>query len=277
MAEFNPNNEWRKIASAIYRKPTDSKIFGSVELDVTELEKYITRKRREGLKITLTHFFTLAVGRGLREATPELNCFVRRGRIVQRKQVDAMVSVLIDGGEMSSVLVEHTDRLNLKQLAENLNEGINNARSGDENDTMKMKGRIASIPWPLRGGIFRLIKFLTVGMGISIPAIGLTANNFGSYVMTNIGTIGLDTGFPALFPVSNVSFVFVMGGISKKPVVVNDEVVVRRIISLSAAMDHRLVDAMHGGQLFRYIRQIVATPEVLEMELLSENHADNVE
>jgi pyruvate dehydrogenase E2 component (dihydrolipoamide acetyltransferase) len=266
MMESTLNNDWRKIASSIYRKPSDSKIFGSVELDVTDLEKFVAQKRREGLKITLTHIFTLAVSRALRDEVPELNCYVRRGNIIPRKQVDTMVSVLIKGGQMSSVLVRNTDMLSLAQLSDALTKGINKTRSGEENMTMRMKGRIARIPWPFRGWIFRLIKFFTVGAGISIPSIGLTANNFGSFVMTNIGTIGLDTGFPALFPVSNVSFVFVMGGISKKPVVVDDEVVIRRMITLSAAMDHRLVDAVHGGKLFRYIRNIVSDPGILESE-----------
>ncbi len=42
-----------------------------------------------------------------------------------------------------------------------------------------------------------------------------------------------------------------MGGVNKKPYVVNDIIVPRRIISLGAALNHRVVDAMHGGKLFR--------------------------
>ena len=41
-SQDNLNTNWRKVASTIYRKPTDSKIYGTVELDVTEIEKYIT-------------------------------------------------------------------------------------------------------------------------------------------------------------------------------------------------------------------------------------------
>ena len=36
---------WRKVASTIYRKPVDSKIFGEVEIDVTDLEKFISEQR----------------------------------------------------------------------------------------------------------------------------------------------------------------------------------------------------------------------------------------
>lgn len=258
------NSDWRKVSSAIYKKASDGKIFGSVEVDVTELEAFVSKKRKEGLKITLTHIFTLAVARGLKDEVPELNCFVRRGNIIPRKQIDAMVSVLIQDNEMSSVQVENADQLNLTQLAEVLSDGINKSRSGDENSTMLMKSKIARIPWPFRGWVFSIIKTLTIKWGISLPAIGLTANNFGSFVVTNIGSIGLDSGYPSLFPASNVAFVFVMGGVDKKPIVIDNKVVIRRMITLSSAMDHRLVDAIHGGKLFKYIKQIVRDPSVLE-------------
>ena len=74
--EYNSN--WRKVASTIYKKPIDSKIFGMVELDVTELERYVAEKRKEGVKTTLTYLITQIIGRGIRQEVPELNTYVRR-------------------------------------------------------------------------------------------------------------------------------------------------------------------------------------------------------
>jgi len=264
MSQNEMNTPWRRVAAAMYHKPIDSKIFGSVEFDVTDLEKYISEKRKEGIKITLTHIFTLALSRGLKESVPELNCYVRRGNIIPRKSIDAMVSVLVGDEEMSSVRVPDADTLTLAELSEVLGEGIKASRTGKEDRTMKMKGVIARIPWPVRTWIFNLIKFITIKWGLSIPAIGLGGNNFGSFVFSNIGTIGLDLGYPALFPISDVAFVVTMGNVSKKPVVVNDEICIRRIITLSTAMDHRVVDAMHGGKMFKYIRNLLREPSVLE-------------
>jgi len=51
MSRSNLNNEWRRVAASVYRKPVDSKIFGSVEIDVTDLEAFISVKRKEGIKI----------------------------------------------------------------------------------------------------------------------------------------------------------------------------------------------------------------------------------
>ena len=264
MSRSNLNNDWRKVASSVYRKPVDSKIFGSVEIDVSELEAYISEKRKKGVKITLTHFFTLAVSRAIGLEVPELNCYIRRGNIIHREQVDAVVSVLVSDTQMSSVRVHNADRISYKELAEILNEGVQESRKGNENSTMRAKGFFARMPWPFRGWLFRLLKFVTVGMGISVPSIGLTADNFGSFVISNIGSIGLDKGYPALFPISNVAMVFIMGGVFKKPVVVNDEIVIRRMISLSCALDHRVVDAVHGGKLFKYLKQAARNPERFE-------------
>ena len=95
---------------------------------------------------------------------------------------------------------------------------------------------------------------------------------FGSFVISNIGSVGLDTGYPALFHVSNVAMVFIMGGVLKKPVVVNDQVVIRRMISLSCALDHRVVDANHGGLLFKSLKQSVRNPELFEGSAREQNH-----
>ena len=76
--------------------------------------------------------------------------------------------------------------------------------------------------------------------------------------------MGLDTGYGSLLPSSNVSVVFILGSIVKKPVIINDEIVPRRIMALSATLDHRVVDGSHGGRLFRQIKHYIKNPELLE-------------
>jgi pyruvate dehydrogenase E2 component (dihydrolipoamide acetyltransferase) len=262
--KINYNSNWRKVASTIYKKPTDSKIFGIVELDVTELEKYVAQKRKEGIKTTLTYLITLIIGRAIRQEVPELNTYVKRGKIMQRKQVDATVSVLLPGGQMGSVKVENADQLTTAEISENIGNNIANSRKGKENDEMQSKSLLAKLPWPFRNWLFKIYQTITINWGISMPVIGLDSNSFGSYIISNIGTVGLDTGFGSLLPSSNISFVFVLGAINKKPIVVNDEVVIRRVMLLSSTLDHRVVDGSHGGRLFRFIKQLAKNPEILD-------------
>jgi len=260
------NTDWRKVASTIYRKPRDSKIYGSVDIDITNLEKYIATKRKNGIKITLTHVMALIVGRAFREAVPELNAYIKRGRVIQRKSIDAMVSVLLKKDEMGSVKIENADQLTMTEFAETILGKIRQSRLGDENNAMQSKHMLSSVPWPFRSWLFNLYKLFTIDWGFSFPWLNLSSDSFGSYVISNIGTLGLDTGYAALLPSSNVSIVLIIGKDYKKPAVVNDEIVPRKIFTLSATLDHRVVDGSHGGKLFRFIKYMVKNPELLDQK-----------
>jgi pyruvate/2-oxoglutarate dehydrogenase complex dihydrolipoamide acyltransferase (E2) component len=261
------NSGWRKVASSIYRRPVDSKIFGSVEIDITDLELFIAEKRKNGIKATLTHIFILAAARALKQEIPELNTFIKRGNVVKRDHIDVMVSVLLRDSKMGSVLIKDADTLTLNDLVRVMKDEINKSRKGDENKTMQMKDKLARIPWPVRGWVYRVIKTVTMDWGFSFPSLGLSANSFGSFIVSNIGSLGLDMGYPALFPSSNVSFVLILGGVNRKPTVVNEQIVPRTILSLGAALDHRVVDASHGGLLFRYLKNVVNNPHQLDVKI----------
>lgn len=262
------NSGWRKIASSIYRRPTDSRILGSVEIDITDLENYISEKRKNGVKATLTHIFILAAARALKEVVPELNTYIKRGNVVLRDHIDVMVSVLLRDAQMSSVMIRDADKLTLEELIHVMKEEVKNSRQGSENKTMQMKDKVGNIPWPFRTWIFRIIRIITSNWGIPIPSLGLSVNSFGSFMVSNIGNVGLDMGFPALFPTSNVSFVLILGGVNRKPAVVGDQILPRTILSLGAALDHRVVDASHGGLLFKYLKNIVNNPHLLDERIL---------
>src|SRR5690606_19574765 len=110
---MNLNSQWRKTAMTIYGPPKDSKLFGAVEMDVTEAENFINAQRKVGNKITLTHLLAWLIGKTISEEIPEMNCFVRRGNVVKRKTVDANISVLMPNNQMGSVLVKNIDTLNI--------------------------------------------------------------------------------------------------------------------------------------------------------------------
>ncbi len=260
------NTPWRKVASSIYQKPRDSKIYGSVEIDITGLETFIAEKRKAGIKTTLTHLMTLIVSRALKSEVPELNAYIRRGKVIPRQTVDAMVSVLLQGDEMGSVKIQQADQLTVAELSLEIAQKIKESRKGDENSTMQSKHMLSSIPWPFRTWLFNLYKIFTIDWGFSFPWINLSSDSFGSFVISNIGTLGLDTGYGALLPSSNVAIVLIIGKEYKKPMVINDEIVPRKVFTLSATLDHRVVDGSHGGKLFRYIKYMVQNPHLLDLK-----------
>jgi pyruvate/2-oxoglutarate dehydrogenase complex dihydrolipoamide acyltransferase (E2) component len=255
------NTPWRRTAATIYEKPTDSKIIGSVEFDVTKLNAYIRSKRQAGVKVTPTHIFTLATARAIAERVPAMNTYVCRGNIRMHPQIDAVVTVLLPQARMGSVRLEKADQLDLATAVDLMQHRVKAARR-QQDDNQGIKLLLARIPWPFRKWVYRIIHTLTVNWGLSIG--GLTPFRFGSFVVSNIGSLGLDIGYPALLPAANVSFVLMLGGQQEKPCVVNGEIVVRTFLKVGIAMDHRTLDGSHGGELFKYLKMIVRQPELLE-------------
>ncbi len=258
------NTAWRKTAATIYKKPTDSKIIGSVEFDITDLMAFVKEKRKTGLKVTPTHIFALATARAIQEEIPEMNTFIRMGRVVKHPSIDAMISVLLPGGQMGSIRLAEADRHTLEEAVPKLQEQIRQARKTVD-ESQKLKERLGRIPWPFRTWVYQFFYLLNVRWGINLP--GLSTHQFGSFVVSNIGSLGLEIGYPALFPVANVPFVLILGGIKEMPWVVNGEIVPRTIMKVSIAMDHRVLDASHGGKLFLYLKKVVRQPEMLEQTI----------
>lgn len=256
---------WRRMASSVYRRPRDAKIFGSVELDVTELEAFVQRKRKDGVKLTLTHAIFLALGRSIRDRVPEFNATVKRGRIRARSSLAGGLAVLHrESGDMTLVRVDLSSDLSIDELASQLREKLQGTIVGREDPSVGIKKKLAMIPWPLRTWLLDLIAWLSLDLGIHAPRLGLDRDRFGCFILSNIGSIGLDVGFPALLPNANVAAVITMGLVYDRVEWVEGRPAPRRKLTLSATMDHRLVDGHHGGRLFNALKRYAADPSLLE-------------
>jgi pyruvate/2-oxoglutarate dehydrogenase complex dihydrolipoamide acyltransferase (E2) component len=259
------NTPWRLIANAIYSPAKDSKVFGTLDVDVTKADEYISEKRKSGNKITMTSIFTSAVARSMAFDAPEMNCFVRRGRIIPRNYVDVMVSVLIRGGqEMSAVKIESAHTKTVSEIAVEIKEKAAEARKGTEESSMKNKYILSKIPWPFRKWVYHLIRLIVYELGIKLNSLGLSERTFGSIMVTNVGTLGLTTALPALFPVAKLPGVISMGKYEQKPAVIKGKIVIRTFLSGGAVFDHRIVDGAQIGQFVRGVIKRIQKPELLD-------------
>jgi pyruvate/2-oxoglutarate dehydrogenase complex dihydrolipoamide acyltransferase (E2) component len=100
--------------------------------------------------------------------------------------------------------------------------------------------------------------------GVEITALGLSAHSFGSFVVSDIGSFGLNTGMTALMPAAKVPAVIVLGKVEEKPVIRGGEIVIRTILPLTGTFDHRIVDGMQIGKLARGIKRNFRKPECLD-------------
>ena len=249
------NTPWRLVANTVFGPPKSGKLYGTMDVDITETEEYIWSERKANRKITMTSIAIAAIAKTLAEDTPEINCFIRRGRIIPRDYIDVSTAVLLKGGEaMSTVIIKEADTKTVLEIANELKEKAFEARQGDEDEAMDSKHALAKIPWPFRKWIYLLIRFVIYGLGIKIKSIGISDRSFGSITLTNVGSIGLTNSFPALMPMAKLPAVIAIGKIEKRPVVIKDEIVIRTILAGSAAFDHRLVD---GIQIARFVKGVI--------------------
>ncbi|MDQ2234344.1 dihydrolipoamide acetyltransferase family protein [Ligilactobacillus animalis] len=88
--------------------------------------------------------------------------------------------------------------------------------------------------------------------------------NYTGMSITNIGSVG--GGF--FTPIINWPEVAIlgMGKITKEAVVVDDEVQIARVLKLSLAFDHRVIDGATAQKAVNRLKELLADPELLLME-----------
>jgi pyruvate dehydrogenase E2 component (dihydrolipoamide acetyltransferase) len=258
------NTPWRVTSAAIYTTPTDSRVYGTLDIDVTDAKGFMKRKREAGTKITMVHLATAVLARAVAFDVPEMNCFIRRGAVVGRKRLDVMVPVAMGEEGVTSVIIRDAHARTVTSIAEEISSKAQRARAGNESKAAQNKYLLNRIPWPFRRPVFRLLKWITIDMGLEIKALGLSADSFGSFVVSDIGSHGLATGMTALMPAAKVPAVIVLGKIEEKPVVRDGEIVVRTILPLTGTFDHRIVDGAQIGKLARGIKRNFRKPEWLD-------------
>lgn len=100
---------------------------------------------------------------------------------------------------------------------------------------------------------------IAIGELVSVARSGRTspaAQSGGTITITNVGVFGVDWGTPIINP--GESAIVAAGQVQKKPWVVDDELVVREVMTLAASADHRVVD---GEVISRFLRDVA---DVLE-------------
>lgn len=267
---------WRRLAIATYAAPKDSRIYGTFDVDVTEVLKYIEAQRKAGNRLTITHFMAAALARTLYEDLPDVNCFVRRGHVVARRDANLFITINVGGGGMTGMILKRCQELSALEIGKLILSKSKEKRAGIEEGAFAARDKIANIPWPFRRPIFLFIKWWIFDMGLPFPFLKIPPDPFGSIMLTNIGTFGLQYGFPALFPIGRLPCVIAMGALTKKPVVIDNEIQIRDILPVGGTFDHRIMDGYQGGVLASGTIRRLQHPEELDQPNRQKSEAEKI-
>lgn len=258
---------WRRLAFATWQAPpADPSMRGHLILDAGPALAYIEQARvADGRRITLTHLAVKAVACAL-AANPALNVRRQGHRLVPRGRVDVGLVVAFDEGRQQAVVtVEDAAQKSVADIAVEIEERAGRLRRSGTHELAGAGRVIDRLPVPvLRAGL-RFLSWLSTERNVDLtrfgfPEYGLRRGGFGSALVTSVGMLGLDHGFPLLSPHTRVPIAMLVGRISERALVVDGEVQARPAFELSFTIDHRYVDGWQLGRLAAVLRDYFAGP-----------------
>ena len=102
--------------------------------------------------------------------------------------------------------------------------------------------------------------------GISIPMIGLKKNQFGSVIITSLGSLRLKDVYVPLCPFTQTAGVFACCSTFKKPTVNPDgSVTEKEYLPVNFTIDHRYVDGVLCAKMVREARRLFDNPEAFKV------------
>jgi pyruvate/2-oxoglutarate dehydrogenase complex dihydrolipoamide acyltransferase (E2) component len=258
----NPTS-WRRLALGTWSPPDNPTVYGTIEVDMTEALALIERLRAsEGLHVTVTHLVAKALALGLRDH-PDGNGLIIGKRLYNRDEVDIFCQVASeDGRDLSGVKLLGVDQMPLRDIAQKLNSRVAQLRARKDREVEKSKESLARIPDWLLGPAMRAVGFLTYDLGLDLSRFGIAYDQFGSAMVTSIGSIdaGLGLALAPLVPFSHVPIVVLVNNIQRRPAVVGEQILIRPMLTLGCTFDHRFIDGVTGARIASCLRRALAHP-----------------
>lgn len=258
-------SSFRRIAIGSWQTAYDPSIYGSIDVRMDEALAYIEAfRKRTGKRITVTHLVAKAIAEALRRC-PEANAVLRWNRVYVRKTIDLSILVVqTDEGagkvDLAACKIANADKKSLYELTTEIEQQVQRVRERKDAAMEKGKKTTGMIPLFVMNAFLKLVAFLTYTLNLDLSGLGVPKDPFGGATITNIGSLGLDTGFVPLVPYTRVPIFVAPGAIRETPVVENGQIVPGKTMKLCATLDHRLIDGYHASVLSKAVHQYLEKP-----------------
>jgi pyruvate/2-oxoglutarate dehydrogenase complex dihydrolipoamide acyltransferase (E2) component len=256
-------SSFRKLAIGSWKTAYDPTVYGTLTVRMDKAMAYIEAfRQRTGVRLTVTHLVAKAMGEALRRC-PDANAILRYNRIYLRQRVTLSTLVVqTDGGkvDLTSARIEDADQKSLREIAGDLEEAVRRVRERRDVALEKGKGTIQKIPYLFLNTFTWLLSFFMYTLNLDLSRFGMPKDAFGSAIITNVGSLGLDTAYVPLVPYTRVPIFIAPGAIRDAPVVENGKVVPGKMMNVNASFDHRFIDGFHASILATTLREMLESP-----------------
>ncbi len=257
-----PLRGWRKLAVHTWSKPRDPSTYALVDVPMQAAIDYAERVRREtGVHVTITHMVVKGVALAVSQF-PQMNGIVARNRIMIRDSVDIFMQVAAEGGaELSGIKIARANERNVIDIARECEERVARLRARKDQQIERTKGLLDKIPLWALGPLMRGIAYLIYDRDLDLTRFGVVKDEFGTAMVSNVGTFGIHAALGPLVPFSRVPMAVLIGALEDRVVAEEGEVVIRPMLTLCVTLDHRFMDGYHGGAMAKTTRDFLEAPE----------------
>jgi 2-oxoacid dehydrogenases acyltransferase (catalytic domain) len=172
-----------------------------------------------------------------------------------------------DGQELTGVKITGADRKPAVQIARELHRRCAAIESGGGAELDRGKTLLAGLPPSLLRGALHLGAWLTADRNLDLSRFGMPRQAFGGAMITSVGMWGISHAYSPLAHYYRVPVLVLVGEARKRPVVLDDQVVVRPMLTLTATFDHRYVDGFHAARFAAAVRSYCECPARFEPAL----------
>ena len=217
---------WRKIAMATWRPRKDPMIWATADIEATEMLRYIEAVRAAtGYHVTPAHLVGRAAAKVF-QALPELNGRIAFGSFLPSPSIDCffVVSLRTDptsgteaaATDLSGAVVRRIDAKPPWMIAKELSDRASRIRHDDDPQFKLAKTMVKNLPPLLLRPVMDGLGFITETLQLPMPFMGVEARPYGSILVSNIGTYGLDSASAPAPTFCHVPLTVVVGAVKDK-------------------------------------------------------------
>lgn len=250
-----------------YLKPrrSDSEVYISKTIDVTNLVEYMKEKKKENEKITYFHLFCMAIGKVVYNR-PLLNRFLIGGCKYQRNDVTISFVAKTDFSDtarefLTVIKVLEDDKLD--DISKKISGDVEKIRSNKESHTDDFVNKLGKLPKFVMAIIVWFIKRLD---NHDLLPSSLTKNSIyhSSVLVSNLGSIHCDGIYHNLTNFGTNSILLTIGEIKEDVRVVDGKIEKRYVCDLGITLDERIADGVYFAKSVNLLEYILDNPSLLE-------------
>ncbi len=239
--------------------------------EITNIDRYIRRKRREGLTdFGITHVLLAAYVRGVAKY-PQLNRFISGQKVYSRGEDIQYCMVIkkemtVDSPD-TSIKVHLSPRDTAEDVYRKLNAAVSAVKSTKELDSsldslIMLLNLIPSVVLKFFVWLLKLLDYFGL-----LPRFLTELSPFhGSLFFTSMGSLGIPPIYHHLYDFGNLPAFGAFGMKRRATEILEDGTLVqRKYIDVKFVLDERIVDGYYYATFFKYYRRLLAHPEVLDL------------